>query len=65
MAKNGPDRSGKAWTPAEVRQLKGEIKGNTPTRVMALHLGRSTEASSRKPINLVRLNEASGSSSRR
>ena len=42
MAKT-PDRSGKQWTPKEVKQLRQEGKGNTPTRVIALHLER-TEA---------------------
>jgi len=39
-----PPNSGKPWTPAEVRQLKQEIKENTPTRVMGLKHGRSPEA---------------------
>ncbi len=39
-----PTNSGKAWTPAEVRQLKNEIKGNTPTRVMGLKHGRTPGA---------------------
>ncbi len=43
MAKTPPN-SGKKWTPSEVKQLKQEIKGNTPTRVMGLKHGRSPEA---------------------
>ena len=43
MAKK-PANSGKPWTPEEVRQLKKEAKGNTPTRVIGLHLGRSEDA---------------------
>jgi len=39
-----PNNSGKAWTPAEVKQLKQEATGNTPTRVIALHMQRTTEA---------------------
>lgn len=36
--------SGKAWTPAEVKQLKGLVKQNTPTRVIGLKLGRTEGA---------------------
>jgi hypothetical protein len=43
MAKTPPN-SGKPWTPANIVQLKKEIKQNTPTRVMGLHLGRTPEA---------------------
>lgn len=43
MAKTPPN-SGKAWTPSQDAQLKKEAAGNTPTRVIALHLGRSEEA---------------------
>lgn len=43
MAKTPPN-AGKAWTPAQVKQLKEEVKHNTPTRVIGLHLGR-TESS--------------------
>ena len=32
------------WTPAEVKQLKAEVKQNTPTRVLGLHLGRTPAA---------------------
>lgn len=32
--------AGKAWTPAEVTQLRQEAKENTPTRVIGVHLGR-------------------------
>jgi hypothetical protein len=39
-----PEKSAKRWTPAEDRQLRREAAGNTPTRVMGLHLGRSEEA---------------------
>jgi hypothetical protein len=51
MAKT-PTNSGKAWAQADVRQLKREIKENTPTRVMGLHLGRSPEAVQQKANNL-------------
>jgi hypothetical protein len=43
MAKK-PANSGKAWTSKDVSQLRKEAKGNTPTRVIGLHLGRSEEA---------------------
>jgi hypothetical protein len=52
--------SGKEWTSAEVKQLRQEAKGNTPTRVIGLHLGRtevavrgkaSEEGISLKPTN--------------
>jgi hypothetical protein len=32
--------AGKQWTPAQEQQLKREAAGNTPTRVIGLHLGR-------------------------
>jgi hypothetical protein len=40
MAKT-PPKSRQTWTPADVTQLKREINENTPTPLMALHLGRS------------------------
>lgn len=43
MAKT-PRNSGKAWTPAEVQQLKREIKENTPSRVMGLRHERTPSA---------------------
>lgn len=52
--------SGKPWTPGEVKQLKQEAKGNTPTRVIGLKHGRtagavqakaSAEGISLKPVN--------------
>lgn len=33
--------SGKAWTPAQSHQLRTLAKGNTPTRVIGLKLGRT------------------------
>ncbi len=39
-----PKNHGKAWTPAEVKQLKELAKGNTPTRVIALKLDRTPAA---------------------
>jgi hypothetical protein len=52
--------SGKPWTQAEVAQLRRLAKGNTPTRVIGLELGRtpaavqgkaSGERISLKPVN--------------
>ena len=40
MAKK-PVNSGKAWTPAAQKQLVHFAKGNTPTRLIALKMGRS------------------------
>lgn len=51
MAKTPPN-SGKTWTQAEIKQLKQEIKQNTPTRVMGLHLGRTPEAVQSKANDL-------------
>lgn len=39
-----PPNSGKPWTNANITQLKKEIKGDTPTRIMGLHLGRTAGA---------------------
>lgn len=36
--------NGKPWTPAEKKQLKELAKGNTPTRVIGVKLGRSEAA---------------------
>jgi hypothetical protein len=33
--------SGRSWTPAQVRQLRSLARGNTPTRVIGLKLGRT------------------------
>lgn len=43
MAKK-PSNSGKQWTPAQERELKQLAKGNTPTRVIGLKMGRSESA---------------------
>ena len=40
MAKK-PENHGKEWKPAEVKQLDKLAKGNTPTRVIGLKLGRT------------------------
>jgi hypothetical protein len=36
--------SGKVWTPSDTAQLRKEAAGNTPTRVIGLHLGRTEDA---------------------
>jgi len=43
-----PANSGKPWTPAHVATLRDLAKGNTPTRLIALKLGRSPTAVSGK-----------------
>lgn len=57
-----PKNSGKPWTPAEVKQLAHEAKGNTPTRVIALHMGRTPDAvyakASQEDISLKPTNQA-------
>ncbi len=39
-----PPNQGKHWTSAEVRELKALAKGNTPTRVIGIKMGRSEDA---------------------
>ena len=36
--------SGKPWTTTDVRQLRTLAKGNTPTRVIGIKLGRTPDA---------------------
>lgn len=36
--------SGKTWKPTDVTQLRQLAKGNTPTRVIGLKLGRTEDA---------------------
>jgi hypothetical protein len=36
--------SGKQWTSSDVKQLKELARGNTPTRVIGLKLGRTEDA---------------------
>lgn len=47
-----PAKSGTKWSAADVGQLKQEIRQNTPTRVMGLHLKRTPEAVQRKANDL-------------
>ncbi len=51
MAKDPPNH-GKAWTPKDVQQLRTEVKHNTPTRVLGIHLGRTPEAVQAKASEL-------------
>lgn len=57
-----PKRQGKAWTPNEVSQLRQLAKGNTPTRVIGIKLGRSEEAvrskASEKEVSLKPTNQS-------
>jgi hypothetical protein len=36
--------SGKPWTPEDVKHLKELARGNTPTGVMSIKLGRTEDA---------------------
>lgn len=36
--------SGMPWSPSDLRDLKDLARGNTPTRVIGLKLGRSEDA---------------------
>ena len=47
-----PKNHGTAWTPTQVNQLKQEIKQNTPTRVLGIHLNRSPTAVQQKANEL-------------
>lgn len=51
MAKQ-PANHGKAWTDAQAKQLQDLAKGNTPTRVAAIKLGRTPEAVQAKASSL-------------
>jgi len=43
MAKT-PSNHGKPWKTTEVKQLKELAKGNTPTRVIGLKMGRTEDS---------------------
>lgn len=43
---------GKAWTPAQNTQLRQLAKGNTPTRVIGLKMGRTPGAVQAKAQDL-------------
>jgi hypothetical protein len=48
MAWKGTSNSGKSYSKAEVQQIKREAAQNTPTRVIAGHLGRTAAAVQQK-----------------
>lgn len=54
--------TGKAYTPADVKQIQQLAKQNTPTRVIGLKLGRTPEAiqqkASQEGISLKPTNQA-------
>lgn len=43
MAKQ-PTNHGKQWTDSQIKDLQALAKGNTPTRVAAIKLGRTPDA---------------------
>lgn len=43
MAKT-PSNNGKPWTKADNAKLREEVRHNTPTHLIALHLGRTPGA---------------------
>jgi hypothetical protein len=42
------EKSGKAWIPADQKQLKALARGNTPTGIIAMKLGRQKGQSDRR-----------------
>jgi len=50
MAKTPPN-SGKHWTDKEIAEMEKLADGNTPTRVIALKLGRSEDAVRSKAVD--------------
>lgn len=54
--------AGKTWTPAEVKQLRNLAKGNTPTGVIGLKIGRTpagvSSKASEKGISLAPTNRS-------
>lgn len=60
MAKQPPNH-GKAWTKQEVKQLEKLADGNTPTRIIALKLGRTPASiygeASKEDISLAPTNQ--------
>jgi hypothetical protein len=55
-------KSGKPWSPGEINQLRTLAKGNTPTRVIGLKLGRTpagvSSKASEKRISLKPTNQS-------
>jgi hypothetical protein len=43
-----PKNHGKPWTSADVQQLKQLAKGNTPTRIVGIKMGRTPDAVQQK-----------------
>jgi hypothetical protein len=43
MAEAAP-KGGRAWTLEEVQQLRELVRGNTPTRLIGMKLGRTASA---------------------
>lgn len=39
-----PKNSGKPWSADDLKELKALAKGNTPTRLIGLKMGRSADA---------------------
>jgi hypothetical protein len=52
MVTKSTRNTGKLWTPKDEQQLKCEAKGNTPTRVIGIHLGRTAKAIQAKASEL-------------
>ncbi len=52
MATKKPSNQRKTWTPAQESQLKQLAKGNTPTRVIGLKMGRTPGAIQAKAQDL-------------
>lgn len=52
MAAKKPANGGKDWTRGEVARLKKELRSNTPTRVVGLHLKRTPGAVQQKANSL-------------
>ncbi|MFC0622854.1 hypothetical protein [Kribbella deserti] len=46
------DGGGRAWSDAEIEQLRALAKGNTPTGLIAVRLGRSGQAIEAKAAEL-------------
>jgi hypothetical protein len=57
MAKK-PSNHGKDWTAKDVGALKQLAKGNTPTRVMGIKLGRTPESVQSKRVARRDISEA-------
>lgn len=55
-------KNGTRWSSSEVQQLRKEAEGNTPTRVLAIHLQRTPEAvaakASREGVSLKPTNQS-------